>query len=257
MASIARAKVTSRSVTGSASAADAARGRWGPHDTLRVDRQIIAALFFALLMVFEVGYLGPGRRHTERLERWLRSRLTLSFYLVPVPYLVRAGLLVLYLDLTGVDLRPLLGLSVGAVVGMTAVVVILGVIAVRQRQLWRAALMARPAETIAQVLYLFVVVGIIEELIFRGAFLLAAGGTIFALIGSSVACAAWHLPYYLREFGDRTPMALATAFGASLAYGVLAVATGSLWPTILIHGGLDAAGQVGSMARWSPRPARA
>jgi len=85
--------------------------------------------------------------------------------------------------------------------------------------------------------YTLFVVGLIEELIFRGALLLAVADGWVALLGSSVAMGLWHVPYYATTL--RPPSVVrssALAAAVSLLFGSAVIATGSLWASVIPHG---------------------
>lgn len=198
----------------------------------------MAGVFFAVLFLFEVA-----------LARGLR---------VPAPFLWRFALLLAYAAATRVD--PFAGLEVtivGVAVSGLVLAVFLPFLAASATTLaalgerWRS----QPAAFVGDVLYAYVAVALVEEVIFRGSFLLPAAvtpaGTVFGLIGSTVANVIWLVPRYVRE-GRPLARSLLAATVFALLLGAVTALTRSLWPVIVIHG---SSGLL-SLQRLEPEPAR-
>ncbi|HYY55635.1 MAG TPA: CPBP family glutamic-type intramembrane protease [Candidatus Dormibacteraeota bacterium] len=180
---------------------------------------VAAVVFFAVLLVFERARRSPA----------------LSFVRHPMfAYLARGALALGYFAFIGVDPFPWFAGAatlwlLAAAVGVVAIAVI------RRRDV--AALARGQGGMLTQAAYLAVVVAVVEELIFRGAFVLVAAvtpaTTVLASAGASAAYVVWRALVYR----DREPRSLAIVFAASFALGLLAGLSRSLWPPVIVHGG--------------------
>lgn len=205
-------------------------------------------LLFAALILFDTLYWWPLARPRLALERRLRTISPLTFYLVPVPYLIRAGVLGAYIAFTGAPVLDGLAadLPAGLAVGL-ALVVVQTPFLLRHPPSWPRDARER-VDAGVFLFYAVFVIALVEETLFRGALLLAVGGGWLALVGSSVAMAAWHLPYYVttlhvtRRSDLVRSLTLITV--VSLVFGLAVLATGSLWASILPHGLGDFVGHV-------------
>src|SRR5258708_561797 len=171
-----------------------------------------------------------------RSERGLTRISPLTFYLVPVLYLIRLALVFGYIFVTGA--RVFDGLTANLVpgVGVGWALALVEMLTILRRPHWPRLRKDR-VDLGLFFFYTLLVVALIEEMIFRGALLLAVGGGWVALLGSSVAMGLWHMPYYattLRPPSVARSGALAAA--VSLLCGLAVVATGSLWASIIPHG---------------------
>lgn len=197
-------------------------------------------MLFAAVLITDTTYwwLLAGTR--LRLERWLRAISPLTFYLVPVPYLIRVVILAAYIALTGAPVLDGLtrNVPVGLAVGL-AITLAQSPLLLRRRP-------ARPRDAREWLdagiflAYAVFVIGLVEELIFRGALLLAVGDGWLALAGSSLAMAVWHLPYYVTTLRvtrlDQLSRSMTLITMVSLGFGIAVIATGSLWASIVPHG---------------------
>lgn len=176
-----------------------------------MQQHLAAAVFFVALLAFETAY-------------WWRLRRLAPHPAVPV--VVRASLLILYVESTGLDLP--LGLTTNMTLGVAVGVVLAIAGAVVFRPAWRL--------TTASLVALAAVV--VEQLIFRGAFLLPAMTSVaaiaFGLVGSTLTNVVWRIPAELAR-GIPLWRALLFSFAFVLAYGVVTVLTRSLWPALLAH----------------------
>jgi len=167
----------------------------------------------------------------------LFERLRRSPALSPVrhpmfAYLVRGALAAVYFAFAGID--PLRWLTATAATGVLIGVALTALIAiVRRRDL--ATLAASDPAMLVQATYLAFIVSVVEELIFRGAFVLVAAGTplitLLASVGSAIAYVVWRAVTYR----DRDPRSLAVVFGTNVAAGMVAGLSQSLWPTVIAH----------------------
>ena len=206
-------------------------------------------LLFVTLLGFEVAYwdllAGPRRL----MERRLSAISPRTFYLIPVPYLIRAAVLIAYVVFTGAPVFSGLVDNIGWGIAVGAALALSQLLATVRRAPSLPAAEDR-TETALALSYLVLVVALVEEIIFRGALLLSVGGGWVALLGSSVAMAAWHVPYYARVLPPpQMSRSLALVVVVSLLFGIAVIATGSLWSSILPHGLGDFGGWIGRMRR--------
>ena len=212
------------------------------------------AALAAALFLFEVLYWTFLSGQRRALERRLTAISPRTFYLVPVPYLARVAILVVYMTLTGAPvLRGLIdnagwGIATGFALTACQMLVML-------RRVPRLPGPAERGEVVLFLGYTLIVIALVEETIFRGALLLAVGDGWVALLASSAAMAAWHIPYYVSVLHPPAmARSLVLVFVVSLLFGVAVIATGSLWASILPHGLGDFAGWVGRRGRAPDRP---
>lgn len=197
-------------------------------------------LLFAALLLFDSLYWWPLAPQRLALGRWLRAISPLTFYLVPVPYLIRAALLGAYIALTGAPVLDGLTSDLPAGLGLgVALTVVQTPFLLRHPAAWPRD--GRERLEVGLFLgYAVFAIALVEEKVFRGALLLAVGGGWRALLGSSVAMAAWHLPYYVTTLHVTRPSDLARSLtlitAVSLVFGLAVLATGSLWASIIPHG---------------------
>jgi len=206
------------------------------------------ASLFAAMLATEVIYWWLLARPRLALEDRLRQISPLTFYLVPTPYLIRFMIIAAYIAITGAPV--LAGLVANLPAGLAVGIALAGAqlpILIRVPPAWPAA----PRERLEVVIFLgyaLFAIALVEELIFRGALLLALGDGLVALVGSSVAMAAWHVPYYVTTLGvtrlDRLARSMALITTVSLVFGVAVTATGSLWSSIIPHGSGDFLGHL-------------
>ncbi|OLC52508.1 MAG: hypothetical protein AUH85_16960 [Chloroflexi bacterium 13_1_40CM_4_68_4] len=180
-------------------------------------QHLAAIAFFAILLLFE------------------RFRRTPALALVRHPmfaYLARGTLVALYFAFAGID--PVLWLTVNAGTGVAIGIALAALLAIARRHDVVTLATSDPA-MVAQAAYLALTVGVVEELIFRGAFVLVAAATplatVLASVGSAVAYALWRAVTYR----DRDPRSLAVVFAANVAIGVVAGLAQSLWPALIAH----------------------
>lgn len=173
-------------------------------------------LFFAALLAFELA----------------RRRLPVPFRHPMSAYLARGAIAATYFGIVGID--PAVWLTTNVEPGVAAGVVLALLLASVRRAEASALAGAMPALLI-QAAYLAIVVALVEEVVFRGAFVLVAAVTPTALalasVGSSIAYVVWRA--VARR--DRDPRSLGPAFVASVALGLVAGLTRSLWPGVIAH----------------------
>jgi membrane protease YdiL (CAAX protease family) len=147
-------------------------------------------------------------------------------------YLARAALVAAYFALAGLDPTAWFVRDAGPALAL-GVALALAVGIVRRRDVVTLA-RGDPAMAL-QAGYLAAFAALVEELIFRGAFVLVAAVTplaaALATVGSSVAYLVWRAVAYRER--DARSVALVFAFAAALA--LVTEATGSLWPAVLAH----------------------
>lgn len=176
-----------------------------------------AVVFFAILLLFE------------------RLRRTPALALVRHPmfaYLVRGALVAGYFALSGVD--PIAWFQPSDSRWIALGVIVAAVLAVARRV--DVASLARGDPTmVLQATYLAIVVAVVEELIFRGAFVLVAATApmtaLLASLGSSVAYVVWRAVAYR----ERDSRGVALVFAVALAAGAVTAIARSLWPAVLAH----------------------
>ena len=146
------------------------------------------------LLLFEITYWGLLSGPRRALERRLTNISPRTFYLVPIPYLARVAILAAYVALTGAPvLRGLIdnagwGIATGLALAACQMLVML-------RRVPRLPEPAERGEVVLFLGYALIVIALVEETIFRGALLLAVGDGWVALVASSAAMAASHIPY--------------------------------------------------------------
>jgi membrane protease YdiL (CAAX protease family) len=196
-----------------------------------------AVLFYAILLAFE------------------RVRRTPALALIRHPmlaYLARGALVAIYFALAGTD--PLVWFAGPAADWIVAGAIVAVALAVLRRRDVATLARADPG-MVLQATYLALAVALVEELIFRGAFVLVAAvtppATVLAAIGSSVAYVVWRAIAYR----DRDARSLALVFAAALGLGLLAGLTRSLWAPLLAHAAYVLfAGPPRAPARATPTP---
>jgi len=177
---------------------------------------LAAIVFFAVLLMFE------------------RLRRSPAFTLVRHPmfaYLARGALAAAYFAFAGIDpvawfTSDPVWLAIGA--GVAALLA-----TARGKDV--ASLRGSDPAMVIQATYLAIVVALVEELIFRGAFVLVAAVTplalVLATVGSSLAYVLWRAVTYR----DRDPVSLARVFAVSLFVGAGTGLARTLWPAVIAH----------------------
>lgn len=170
-----------------------------------------AAVFFVALISFEIAY-------------WWRVRALFPHPAVPV--VVRALLLVLYVQSTAVD--PLVGLVQNATLGLGVGLALAVAAAFVFRPAWR--LSAASLVALAGVA--------VEQLIFRGVFLLptltSPVGIVYGVVGSTITNLLWRIPGE-RARGIPWWRTMLFSFLFVAAYVAVTALTRSLWPALLAH----------------------
>ena len=176
-----------------------------------------AIAFFAALLLFE------------------RVRRSPALAIVRHPmyaYLARAAITAAYLALVGLDPRVWLDVPAAQWL-LAAALLVVGLASMRRRDV---VFLVRNTAMAVQATYLAAMVAFVEELIFRGAFVLAAAvtpeTTVLASAGASAAYVVWRAVTYR----DRNVVSLTVVFAVSIGLGLLAAASRSLWPAVVVHG---------------------
>lgn len=165
-------------------------------------------------------------------------------------YIGRVVILTTYVAAFSVDLpRYLVADATGGIL-LALLVILPALVAFRHRFIPVVkAVRTRMRDVAVWAAYVTFAVALVEELIFRGALLLAVGADPLAYFGSAAATAVWHVPYYLRQWPDRWRSMLWQPFASSLVLGTTAIVSGSLWAPILLHAASDI---VGNLWRFAP-----
>ena len=186
--------------------------------------------FYAIQMAFEVVYW-RRRSSFESGQQVLKRSAGLDLYALPLPYLGRLALTIVFIAVAGWDWRSWFGLTATSA-GVTVVIAVAMTFAWLATGRARRAQTKTPARLLLRYLGFCVLwVGGVEELMFRGVLLLGVGGGVPAWLLSSAAHSAWHFQWYRTR-----PISYVLAFGISLVFGATTLLTGSLWPAIAMHG---------------------
>ncbi len=179
-----------------------------------VTEHAAALVFFAVLIAYEL-----VRRRVALLRPPLNA------------YLARGALAALYLSFIGLDPARWLDADRDALAGGAALAALMAVV----RRVELAALLRGPVGMLLPAALLALTAAGVEELVFRGAFVLPAlgspTGTVLAVGGSSVAYVAWRA----LALRDRSRHALAATLGVALALAAVTALSRSLWPALLAH----------------------
>lgn len=190
----------------------------------------VAIGFYVIQMSFEIVYW-RRRSSLELAQRALKHATSLDLYAAPLPYLARLVLTIIFIAVAAPDWTSWFSVTATAAVLSAAT-------AAAMTSLWlvtgraRRAQSQTPAGRLLRYLgYCVLWVGGVEELMFRGVLLLGVGGGIPALLLSSAAHSVWHFQWYQKRL-----ISYSLAFGISIVFGAITLATGSLWPAIVMHG---------------------
>jgi len=178
-----------------------------------------AVVFFLVLLAFEL----------------VRRRAPPAFRHPMYVYLGRGAIAAAFFAASGVD--PLAWFTRDAASGIVIGIVLGAALVLLRRDEARALAAAAPA-MLVQAAYLALVVAAVEELIFRGAFVLVAAVTplaaVLASLGSAVAYAIWRAV----AWRERDPRVVVITFIASVGLGLVTALAGSLWPGLIAHAAL-------------------
>jgi len=120
--------------------------------------------------------------------------------------------------------------------------------------LWAVPMLAlyagqRPVKEHLQTLAFCMLIGFVEEAIFRGIMLrnLLPGGTRSAILWSAVWFGALHLTGALAGFDTRMVLlTVASAFAVGVVFAWVRLASASIWPVVIAHGFYDYAALIES-----------
>ncbi len=178
---------------------------------------VAAVVFFVFLVGFEL----------------VRRQRALALLRHPMSaYVARGALAAMYFAFAGID--PARWLEMDAENGVLLGIALALLVAFARRS-DLASVAGGPLGMLAPAAFLAVVVAAVEELLFRGAFVLPAAvtplATALAILGASIAYALWRVA----AWRERSPRAFGLAFASSLALASVTALTRSLWPALLAH----------------------